>query len=364
MENTCEQNSIKMNHKKNRHSQFELLRLICIIGIITMHTFGSLSSDGHMLLYHNAVNTTFNTGVSIFILISGYFGIKQNYYKLFSLWLQVILYSFASYLLFSYIGGCFDINRLIKSLFPILSNKYWFATSYVLLMIFAPYLNDAVKNMSHQQLIKLILSMLLLFSILPTCFLFELPGTGKGILHFTMMYIIGRYLALYPPNISTKKTAVYILLIFSCIFLINLTGTYIYRSITNKESLIFFMSRDCSIFIIAASIGIFLIFKELHIKSKLINKLAVHVFAIYLLDEPIRQYLSTHISLDDYTYSAIIFPLVAVFYIFLVITIAITIDCIRALVQRPIEYILCRSSVRLFSIGRTVFIRVMHKQHR
>lgn len=149
-------------------------------------------------------------------------------------------------------------------------------------MIFAPYLNDAVKNMSNQRLVKLILSMFLLFSVLPTCFLFGIPGTGKGIMHFIMMYIIGRYLALHPPVISIRKIAVFVLLILTCIFVINLVGANIYRSLTHKEGLFFFLSRDCSVFIIAASIGIFLIFKEIHIKSKFINRMAVHVFAIYL----------------------------------------------------------------------------------
>lgn len=69
-----------------RLSNFELLRLICIFGIISMHTLGYVNNEvcGMNLFIGVLINTVFNMGVTIFMLISGYFGIK-NLLKNFSL---------------------------------------------------------------------------------------------------------------------------------------------------------------------------------------------------------------------------------------------------------------------------------------
>ena len=67
-----------------RKSNFELLRLFCIFGIVVMHAMGNI--DTSLSVWntesHIFVNALFNTGVTCFILISGYFGIKFRLEKL------------------------------------------------------------------------------------------------------------------------------------------------------------------------------------------------------------------------------------------------------------------------------------------
>lgn len=52
-----------------------------------MHTFSSVYStvSGFNLVYGTFINSICNTSVSIFILISGYFGIKTNIRKIVSI---------------------------------------------------------------------------------------------------------------------------------------------------------------------------------------------------------------------------------------------------------------------------------------
>lgn len=68
-----------------RQSQFELLRLVCIFGIVTMHTWGVFYStaSGMNQVFGILINSLFNTCVSIFVLISGYFGIEGTAKKIF-----------------------------------------------------------------------------------------------------------------------------------------------------------------------------------------------------------------------------------------------------------------------------------------
>ena len=66
----------------NRKSGIELLRILCMFGIVYMHTFGSMLETVHggnmaLAVFENAL---FNCGVSCFVLISGYFGINHVTY--------------------------------------------------------------------------------------------------------------------------------------------------------------------------------------------------------------------------------------------------------------------------------------------
>ena len=64
-----------------RHSGLECLRIISIILIVSMHILGNTFHTSNWLNkeFILFINTLGNTGVTLFILISGYFGIRfQN----------------------------------------------------------------------------------------------------------------------------------------------------------------------------------------------------------------------------------------------------------------------------------------------
>ena len=64
-----------------RHSGLECLRIISIILIVSMHILGNTFHTSNLLNkeFILFVNTLGNTGVTLFILISGYFGIPFQY---------------------------------------------------------------------------------------------------------------------------------------------------------------------------------------------------------------------------------------------------------------------------------------------
>ena len=89
-----------------RESNIELLRILCIIGILMMHTFSSVYStvSGFNLVYGTFINSICNTSVSIFILISGYFGIKTNIRKIVSIEMVTVFYAFLSLVAQYFVG--------------------------------------------------------------------------------------------------------------------------------------------------------------------------------------------------------------------------------------------------------------------
>ena len=117
---------------KQRQSNFEVLRIVAILLIVAMHAVGCVltTTNEWNRLGLTAVNAIGNMGVSIFMLISGYFGIHFRWSKLLTLWLIALFYSFiatgADWLLGSEPGGA----MLYDALTPVTSRRWWFLTCY------------------------------------------------------------------------------------------------------------------------------------------------------------------------------------------------------------------------------------------
>ena len=62
--------------KKGRNSSIELLRIVCLVMIFWMHAADSGVANGISAWIDIAVAVIGNIGVSCFILISGYYGIR------------------------------------------------------------------------------------------------------------------------------------------------------------------------------------------------------------------------------------------------------------------------------------------------
>ena len=90
-----------------RNSSIELLRLLAIFGIVVMHINGPLlgSAFGLNSIWIQLENSIFNCGVSVFVLISGYFGIRRTSFKILLLELSALLYSLAGSLLVLFVSG-------------------------------------------------------------------------------------------------------------------------------------------------------------------------------------------------------------------------------------------------------------------
>ena len=68
--------------KKGRNSSIELLRIVCLVMIFWMHAADSGVANGIGAWIDIAVAVIGNIGVSCFILISGYYGIRLDVKKM------------------------------------------------------------------------------------------------------------------------------------------------------------------------------------------------------------------------------------------------------------------------------------------
>lgn len=316
--------------KKERNSSFELLRLFCIFGIVAMHSFGGIDTSTSVLNteLHVLFNSLFNTAVTCFVLISGYFGIKFNLAKLIRMDLMVIFFTVTS----TVIQGNWNLKMIVKAFFPVITRQHWFITCYFALCILAPFLNDIPLQMQKDRYRRLLMVLLGMFSVIPTLTTYDImQDSGKGLVHFVMIYLLGRYLAMY-QNREYKKWK---LMLGFCVCVVT---AFVLDSILTFQKGVLYntFSRDCSLFMILAAVFMVLFFAEIQFTNRFINRIAQSVLAITVLDAYLRSVWSNYLDLNQYVDNCY-FVIVITGYVLAVMISAILLNEIRMVVFGRME---------------------------
>lgn len=227
----------------------------------------------------------------------------------------------------------------------------------MLLLVLSPYLNLVPVNMEREKFEKLLIVMLLLFSLIPTVLGADLmKDRGKGFANMLTVYWIGAWLRQYGKStISARK------LLIGCgvIYGVGCLGNFAINEVKNEYVSPF--AYDCSIIIVVLSIFLFLYFKQLPIRSQIINKLAKHTLAVYLCEGSIRKIVSSIFDLTKYQFIWS-FGFIITGYVVMILLICVMIDICRQWLFSRIEDKLCTylevGLGRLFRITRSAFLAV------
>lgn len=284
--------------KRERNSSIELLRVLAIFGIVVMHTNAAVMKDcyGINQIWTQIENGVFNAGVSVFVLISGFYGIKRNKNKLIILWTTVVFYSVISAMI-GYILMGESVKSMITAVIPISTNRYWFISCYIILMLFAPYINRVIESISQLQFTRLLVLMSVAFLLSPTVLYYSVLGGGKNIVNMLLLYFLGAYIHKYNlHNLANKKV---LLRIFFVITTLNILLNLAVSMATGIGQAHIPFARDCSVFVVVEAVAIMLLFVKTTLHSEIVNIVASHVFAIYLFESALRNIIKKMIF--DYT---------------------------------------------------------------
>lgn len=273
--------------KENRNSNIELLRIICMCFIIAGHVIMMYSGDvlGTNEYYiSNILRSFFIVAVNCFVIISGYFGIKLNIRKLIKMNIQVVFYSIVIFLI-TIIFGIHEVNlkKDILLLFPVITKRYWYITIYFVLCIISPLLNIVIEKLNRNQFKCILITAISMFYVLPTIsYCINSPtitaDSGYGIVNFICLYFIGRYIRLYyKDNKSKVFYGIGFILSSVSLFLANHLLTLIFGFYFNS-----FLSYD-TIFVLTSAYTLFMLFKNIQLKSNIINKLAKYCIVAYII---------------------------------------------------------------------------------
>ncbi len=284
-----------------RDSKFELLRIVSIFLIISFHCVFEGGFEYSAFCTNQFLVDTVcmfgELGVNLFLLISGYHMIhgKFKIQKLVSLLLQVQFYNWICVFLCAHFGLLtLDKRTIFINFFPITEYKYWFATAYVMIYLFSPYVNKLLLKLSQAEFQKMLLLCLIIFCIIPTVY-GALKNDTETLFYYNrflwlyIVYMIGAYIRLYPPQHLTRSRQW--LCISGCVFLLMECAIILlhkFQPLFNKVGIYGnnYFWRPNTILMIALSISVFLFFLHLTIRpSKVINLLASTTLGIYLLHD-------------------------------------------------------------------------------
>ena len=276
--------------RKPRESNFELLRIICMLLIMGLHYYnlGFIIPEGEPATFRHLfvrfIGFGGRVGVDMFVLISGYFMVTQKFKlrKAIQLVLQTgIIMEISAFVAF--LMGNTGIISVPLAVLSVFTGEHWFITTYFLLYIFSDYINAALNAISREQHLTLCWLLLSVCSILPT--FFGMRMVSSTLFLFVTLYVIAAYIRLYSPKILESKYCLaagigfhWLCFAASAIFL-KLGETYpFFVQVSDR------MSAATDFTVIISAILIFSGFKNLSIGcSPFINSVAASTLGVYLL---------------------------------------------------------------------------------
>lgn len=298
------------NIKKERLSNFELMRIVSMFMIVIWHVILHSSIKEYTLGATNftvwVIYIVFCIHVDSFLLLTGYFQYDKEFKikKVWNLFSRAWFYKVLFVCLFTILGiETLTSVQFVDEILPLSKiNDYWFINLYLVLYILSPFINLLIKNMDQKMHRNLILILILLFSIIP--FLSKnmfINQSGYSISHFIVMYIIGAYLHKYPikdsyyfKNFTRKKRQIIFLSLTIFFALLNvLLYTFSQVLLTFKNPFLLELETMITTFrnlynspiVILQAICYLLFFETLNIKSKFINYVSALTLGIYMVHE-------------------------------------------------------------------------------
>lgn len=243
---------------------------------------------GINMVWSQLENALFQTGVSIFVIISGYFQIKTTFRKLAKIEITVICYSVISSIIWYFVkGGSF--LSVVKAFIPISTEKYWFMTAYVILMIVAPFFNKSIEVMEKHTFEKLLLVLICIFYVFPTVIYYHVLGdAGKGVGNFVTLYFLVAYIKKYIVQIRNNRVLIFAL---TTSYSVNVLAISLISGGGARSP----FAWDCSVLILIESFCIFLLFLNVKMTSNFINAISKGAVSIYLFERTIRLLISEYV---------------------------------------------------------------------
>lgn len=269
---------------KDRNYGIDIVRIIAIITVLTVHFF--LNTDyystppyGLSMNVQSIIRNFCMICVPLFILITGYLNNKLEYNRsffrgLFNILVIWFFYSIIEYFVLNIMNGNIDNLNIKDLLFSITSFKAcyysWYIEMYIGLYLISPILNNAYNSFNKKNrlyLLLIVISVIIVPNFVNNILdgIIYIPNWWSNIYPIAY-YICGKYISDTNPKIN--KRTLFILLILSQI----LTYSYKYISTIDYYSITTFTSATI----------VFLIFYNIELKNKILKSIIKYISIISL----------------------------------------------------------------------------------
>lgn len=306
-----------------RLSNFELLRIVAMFGIVLHHlVIKGASTCGYVTPYNYEkdgfigliLNSLVVGGVNCFVLITGWFGVSKPFKGFLKVFSETVVFGFISYLFVSIYESNFSFRFMFDS---VDFRNNWFVNSYLMLLLLTPIMEKSLANIQYDELKKWII-LLCIFNIVFVFLFRNLNDNGYNVIQFIFLYYIARFLKLgyerkWCVLLRKNSLTLYILAVFF------LSLGFYFMSLHGKlvKSIVWFGYNQPLVLIL--SIAFFMIFAKLRFRSNIINRISTGVFGVFVLHTtvhliPIRNEFA-HFVYSNYGYWGILGLTIIIFLI-------------------------------------------------
>lgn len=296
-----------------RNYSIDLLRIISIFFVVCVHYvgWGGLASTSDVskinFVFAGGISLACNIGVNCFYLITGYcasdnLSFDDSKKRIKKIWESTLFYSIVIPLFLHFID---NVDLSIMMALPVLSNQYWFSTTYICMMLIFPFFIKAAKKCDKKQLKQLVLSLLFIDVVQPIFGYNAFSNIGYGLIHALTMITVGYYLKKENIRLSNwKAVGMYIgsIIMIGIIIIISIAVT----GDRNRT-----IADYNSIFMVLASVGFFLLFLNIKVKTDIFMRISPYVFGVYLLNDNAhaRDFLWKKVLCCDEFYNSVWMPI-------------------------------------------------------
>ncbi len=307
----------KHTYSRQRNSSIELYRIIATFAVLIVHFNGWFLGDWPLPAYDINNPTLFRTGqmiisaaviicVNMFVIISGYFGIKLKLSSIVKLYIYLALIYVPLYLI-RFISTHEFVFADFLGKFFVISCAGYFIQCYFMLMILSPVLNAFIEKYRKRSLVWVMLFIMLEFWFGCVMEVDEMGyNHGYSVIHFVLMYMIARCIKLYEDDIKKINQWVWVLSYLLCTVVIVICFMLGVKWCWDYSNPIVVISSVCS----------FLPFLYKAYYNKVINWIASGTLAVYIIHVTNRiQYVLESVDrnvLETYSYPMYLLMILAV----------------------------------------------------
>lgn len=219
--------------------------------------------------------------VNVFVFISGWFGIRPRVKNMSNFLFQCLFFLVGIYAVMLALGlavlnkeGIFGCLLMLK--------WNWFIKAYLGLCILAPLLNAYIEKSGERELRRVLLcfyAFQLLFGWFSTGA--EFINNGYSTFSFIGLYLLARYVRLYPSRLTMQSKWVDLSIFGGIIIAESLVSVYVKRMGFDiaEVKLLSYLSPS----VILSALYLLLFFSKIKLQSRFVNWMAASSFAVFLL---------------------------------------------------------------------------------
>lgn len=318
---------------EGRKSNIELLRIIAMFLVLVVHAdYFSLGAPSRIECELEPISSIVRiffescsiACVNIFVVISGWFGIRPSLKGFGSFIFQCAYFLFGIYSVMLLTGLTAFSFKGLASCFLCLEWN-WFIKAYLCLYILSPVLNSFCK-VENRKVMRMVIVAYFLFQ---TVYGWLTPGSkffegGYSTISFIGLYLLARYCKLFSPRVASFRKSTDAIIIMMLVLLI-----------TNLEYLRIQFSLPVNVMtysnplVIVLSIYVLLLFSKITIQSRVINWIAASSFAVFLLHTNYsfcRPYFCAHVNQLFDSYNGLSCLILIFLYLAVIFIAAIALD--------------------------------------